>query len=77
MKNFYFTFGSAEEFPYERGQFVLVKAKNMREAIQKYKEKHPCRTPGLLNCADYYPERIFNSFRDKYYKGVEPAEVIE
>lgn len=77
MKNYYFTFGSDERFPFTRGQFVLVKAGSMKEAAEKYKAKHPCRIPGILNCASYYPESVFNEFRDEYYKGVEPAEVIE
>lgn len=76
-KNFYFTFGSAETFPYSRGQFVMVKAENMKDAAEKFKAKYPCRIPGILNCASYYPENVFNEFRDEYYKGVEPAEVIE
>lgn len=77
LYNYYFTFGSAPYFPYQRGQYVVVKARNLGEAKRKYKEKHPNRLPNTLNCACCYTEEVFNTFRDKYYKDVEPAEVIE
>ncbi|MBQ1384066.1 MAG: hypothetical protein IIY74_01595 [Firmicutes bacterium] len=48
------------------------------EALEKYKACHPNR-PGssAINCAFCYPEEEFSRFRDQYYKGAEPAEIIE
>lgn len=77
MVKVYFTFGSSTRYPYTRGQYVVAEGRDRREAIKKFREKHPDRTPNVLNCADYYLEQQFNSFRDLYYKGVEPAEIIK
>lgn len=76
MAKVFFTFGSSNRFPYTRGQYVVAEGKDRRDAIRKFREKYPDKTPGVLNCADYYSEQQFNSFRDEYYKGVEPAEII-
>lgn len=78
MNNYYFTFGSDSRFPFERGEYVLVKANDSNEACQKFKTKYPNR-PGsmLINCAGIYTEKQFDKFRDLYYAGVEPADTIE
>ena len=57
LKRFYFTFGSAEEFPYKRGQYLIVKAQDINEAARKYKKKYPNPSGDeVLNCADYYTQ---------------------
>ena len=60
-KNFYFTFGSSEEFPYTRGQYLIVKAQDIKEAAKKYKKKYPSRyNENILNCADYYSQKAWD-----------------
>ena len=76
MVSIYFTYGSAEYYPYDRGQYVKAVGTDRHDAIRKYRAKHPDRIKGIVNCADYYTEEQFNEFRDRWYKGVGPAEVI-
>lgn len=78
LKRFYFTFGSAEEFPYKRGQYLIVKAQDINEAARKYKKKYPNQSGDeVLNCADYYTQEQWDSEVKKYYENVKPAEIIE
>lgn len=78
MKRFYYTFGTDPAFPHGAGEYVAVEAESEAEADQKFMEVYPPR-PGssLLNCAFVYAAEKFEAFRDKYYKGVEPARVIK
>lgn len=55
LENFYFTFGSASTFPYERG-YLIVRAYDIKSAFKKFRGKYPDRTAGTLNCADYYTQ---------------------
>lgn len=77
MANFYFTFGTDRLFPYGINDYVMVQAATLDEACSLFKMAHPNR-PGsdALNCAFFYSERSFNKFRDKFYKGRAPAEII-
>lgn len=78
MKEFYFTFGTDPAYPYGINDYVLVRAENGNEACEKFKAKHPNRPRSrFINCAFIYTQEEFDSFREKYYKGVEPAETIE
>ena len=73
----YFTFGSDPAFPYGRDDYVVVEAYTIEQAIALFQMIHPNR-PGshCVNCAAWYFEDRFNEFRDKYYPGVAPAEII-
>lgn len=75
MKNFYFTFGSYEGFPYHN-TYLVVKADNIKEAIKKFRVKHPDRTQNIINCSFYYTEEQWNNGCVQYYPE-EPAEIIE
>ena len=78
LKNFYFTFGSSEEFPYTRGQYLIVKAQDIREAARKYKRKYPNNeNEEVINCADYYGQKEWDERVKEFYKDIEPAEIIE
>ena len=78
LKSFYFTFGSAKQFPYGRGQYVVVKAQDIREAARKYKRKYPNPYDDeVINCADYYSQQAWDERIKQYYGDTEPAEVIE
>lgn len=78
LPNFYFTFGTAEQYPYTIGQYLIVKARDIREAAQKYKRKYPNpHDDAVLNCADYYGQGEWDGYVKEYYEGTEPAEIIE
>lgn len=53
--NFYYTFGSAEFYPFQNG-WIVVKADSRAQADRIFKKHFPCRTPHVLNCADVYNE---------------------
>ncbi len=61
MNNYYFTFGSSNEFPYQGG-YVAVVAENMKQAIELFRKNYPDHNQGILNCADYYNESHFNNY---------------
>lgn len=78
LQNFYFTFGTAKKFPYTIGQYLIVKAQDIREAARKYKKKYPNPSGDeVLNCADYYTQEQWDSEIKKYFENVKPAEIIE
>jgi len=59
LKRYYFTFGTAPEFPF-CGGWVIVVAPDFHAAAQVFKAYYPSeRDPGILNCADYYSEESF------------------
>ena len=59
MKNYYFTFGSDERFPFQHG-CVQVVASNRSEAVNIFNAKYPPRDKqGLVNCAFIYDEEEF------------------
>ena len=66
-KNFYFTFGSDEQFPFQNG-YIIVEAKTMRQAINMFRTSFPDRHENLLNCSDYYTEKQFNAYDWENYK---------
>ena len=57
MKVFY-TFGSDACFSF-KGGWVEVEAPTMAEAHAIFRANYPDKTPGVLNCADYYTEAQF------------------
>lgn len=73
--NYYFTFGTAEYFPYKDG-YLIVKASNIGEAVNKFRKKYPDIEKGIINCSFVYTEYEFNETRmsDVYH---EPFEIIE
>ncbi len=78
LKSFYFTFGTAEQYPYTIGQYLIVKARDIKKAAQKYKRKYPNpHDDAVLNCADYYGQEEWDGYVKEYYEGTEPAEIIE
>lgn len=77
-EQFYFTFGSDKDFPFQNG-YIVVKAKNVREAARKFKAKYPnTKDASVLNCSDYYCEEAWKMvLEDGFYVGQEPYEVME
>lgn len=78
VKPFYFTFGSWEGYPFQDG-YIIVKATDIREAANKFKEKYPNeRDETVLNCSDYYGQEHWNRILERgYYVGKEPFVIIE
>lgn len=76
MKNFYYTFGTDPQFPFGIEDYVVIEAVNINMANHIFMAKYPGPHENLVNCAFYYTEEEFNRFRDKYYKGIEPSDVI-
>lgn len=58
-KNFYFTFGSAEQFPYQYG-YLIVCADSESEAVEKYRAKYPDIDKGIVNCSFIYSQEEWN-----------------
>ena len=48
-----FTFGTAEQFPFELG-YVSITAPSVQMAVEEFRRHYPDVNDGLLNCADYY-----------------------
>ena len=78
MKNYYFTFGSDENYPYGRDDYVMVEAGDFTEAVNLFRAVHPDRDNGCVNCAFWYSEEEWNGDggTSRYYKGIEPVETI-
>lgn len=62
MANYYFSFGSSDRFPFQGG-YLIVKANNKKEALEKYREKYPDRNPNCINCSFYYTEEQWNHIK--------------
>lgn len=75
QENFYFTFGSWEKFPYQN-TYLVVRATNIHEAAQKYRNKYPDITPNVLNCSFVYDESRWRDLNMQQHYN-EPAEIIE
>lgn len=76
LQAWYFTFGSDEEYPYHRGQYVKVYAYSKSEAIKKYNQKHPMRNGKFINCAFYYSQEEWDKQLCSKYE-TKCVEVIE
>lgn len=75
-KKYYFTFGNNEKFPYQDGYLIVI-ASDIKEAWKKFRAKYPDKSPGILNCSDYYTESVFNKHLvDGYFKDKQPFETI-
>lgn len=66
MQNkFYFTFGTWKQYPYTRGQYLVVIASDKHDAAMKFKKKYPHPYDEMvLNCAAYYSEKEWKSAKD-------------
>lgn len=77
IKNFYFTFGSWERFPFQNG-YIIVRAETAREAARKFMQRYPNPVDEeVVCCSDYYDEKVWNERISEYYKDREPFLVLE
>lgn len=59
LKNFYFTFGTSDDFPYSGG-YIIIEAENLKAATRIFREYYPNPlSDTTLNCSDYYTEEEF------------------
>lgn len=78
MSKFYFTYGTAESFPY-KGGWTEVIADDIRQAQALFRAVHPDRTPGIMNCAFFYTEEMFSKtdmFKNNDNRGYSCREII-
>lgn len=54
-EKFYFTFGTDPGFPYCGGYLIII-AKNLKEACENFSQLYPDRHKNTLNCAFVYSE---------------------
>lgn len=55
---FFYTFGTDKIFPFYGG-WVEVEAQGLQEAHATFRKFFPDKTPGVLNCANFYTEEEF------------------
>lgn len=58
IEKFYFTFGSADQFPFKYG-YIIIEAENIKQAIKVFRAYYPDVNEGIINCAFYYTEKQF------------------
>lgn len=77
LKDFYFTFGSWEHYPFKNG-YIIVKAETIREAAYKFMNWYPHPTDeGVLNCSDYYSAEKWQEILERgHYKDQEPLAIM-
>lgn len=71
----YFTFGTDKGFPYQDTYVVVFAYGGKQEAIQKFRNRYPDRTPGTINCAFIYSWTEWQKI-DSRLCDQEPADII-
>lgn len=67
QNKFIFTFGSAEQFPFHLGEYIVIEARNEKEARDMFKVLYPNpRNKDTLNCAFVYENAEFEELRKTY-----------
>lgn len=77
-ENFYFTFGSSSQFPYQ-SCYMIVRAYDINAAARKFQMKYPNRYDSdVLNCADYYNQKRWDEIiAAGYYANEKPVEILD
>lgn len=78
-KEYFFTFGSDEKFPFGRNDYVKVIAENRLQAVKLFQTFFPNRAGSdCVNCADYYnANEWYARVYPNYYKGTEPIVALD
>lgn len=84
IKEFYFTFGSAEHFPFNQNEYIMITAPSYRSAAALFNILYPSVRDGVvdkdtLNCAFTYTEAewVSNDMAERWYGGRGPSESID
>lgn len=72
----YFTYGSDSNYPFARGEYVVVRAPSYEDAIAEYQKKYPNRVAETVNAAFIYSQEEWNRICLEHYNGISPADVI-
>ena len=75
MGKFYITFGTDPGFPYQN-TYIVAYGATKKKAAEKFREKHPDRTPGVYNFAFIYSKDEWEGSLNQKYLSAKPAEVI-
>ncbi len=75
IKNYYFTYGSWVGFPYQNG-WTKIEATSRRAAIAIFRDLHPDRIEGIVNCSMIYDEESFRK-TEMWTKGNRGAHEVE
>lgn len=73
---YYITFGSAEHFPFQANEYVMVRAESEKDATDLFRRKYPDHTPGYANFAFIYSKYEWDREVNEYYHGG-PSEVLQ
>lgn len=78
VKPFYITFGSDEQFPFKQDEYVVVMAKDEKEAdlIFKYNYRHPI-DESIGNYSNIYNEDVWFDKVGKHYEDKTPSRALE
>ena len=77
MKNYYFTYGSSDVYPFDGGH-TLIKAENLIAAQKKHIKRYGYSSNGLLRYSHVYLEIEFKlMYPDGMNKGAGCHETIE
>lgn len=81
MNKYFCTFGSDENYPFGRNDYVVVMAQDMNAAHRLFMVAHPNPrkyegADSIANFAACYSEAQWAEISEQFYKGVEPSEII-
>lgn len=75
LQSFYYTFGTAEQFPHKRG-WVEIRAEDRACADKLFRAHYPDKHPGILNCAFVYDKEQFDRLQEEVYKNLSAEERV-
>ena len=75
-ERFYFTFGSASHFPF-RNTYLVVYAKDYKEAAELFRKRYPDYTEGVLNCSSIYTQEKWDNLRMEIFYPEEPVKILQ
>lgn len=79
MNRYYFTFGSAEYFPFKYG-YVIIEAPNRSIACKVFRSHFPDAHEGYLNCSFVYDKGEFSKtgmVNNKCHKVIKFADNVD
>lgn len=79
MKRYYFTFGSAEHFPYKNSYMVVLVSdhEDREDAINEYRKKYPDIHKDCINCSFIYNEEEWMKLKLQQRSSYsDPVEII-
>lgn len=75
VQPYYVTFGSAEHYPFDRSEYVMVYADSEKAASETFRKYYPDHTPGVGNYAFIYSKELWDREVSDFYHGG-PSDVL-